>query len=41
LAMIYVVKKFRHYLLGNSCVLCWSSNIVVLGQQTNGNTLNC
>jgi hypothetical protein len=22
LAMIYVVKKFRHYLLGNSCVLC-------------------
>jgi hypothetical protein len=40
--MIYAIKKFRHYLLGNNFVFYVDhQNIVVFGQQTNGNRLNC
>ncbi len=27
LAMIYVVKKFRHYLLGNNFIFLWSAKL--------------
>jgi hypothetical protein len=37
LAMIYVVKKFRHYLLGNSFIFFINHQII---EQTNNNKLN-
>jgi hypothetical protein len=40
LAMIYVVKKFRHYLLGNSFFLCRSSSITISSEQTDNNRSN-
>jgi hypothetical protein len=42
LAMIYVVKKFRHYLSRNSFnFFCRSSNITISSEQTDNNRSNC
>jgi hypothetical protein len=42
LAMIYVVKKFRHYLLENDFILfCRSSSIIISSEQIDNNRLNC
>jgi len=40
--MIYIVKKFKHYFLGNSFIF-WgrSLGIIVFGEQTNSNRSNC
>jgi hypothetical protein len=41
LAMIYVVRKFKHYLLGNNFFLCKSSSFTRSSKQTDNNKLNC
>jgi len=42
LTMIYVMKKSKHYLLGNSFIFLWIIRcITIFGEQINSNRLNC
>jgi len=34
LSMVFALHKFRHYFLGNKCLLCRSYGIGLFGQQT-------